>query len=162
MAQKAATVAHKPEAPHTNGAVYQPKAGSIRTLLFDPSDASNEEYRGLKVQARMKIPMSQYFAMAAPIEIGDASYWEKAAARQRDFGRQVLVSWNAVYPEGHEQAGKPIPPTADGYMSIDIDMANAIRNAWFHTLRTPEAVTDPLDSSSPPSDGEASAGQSQR
>lgn len=155
MAQKAAAVAHKPEAPHTNGAVYQPKPSSIRTLLFDPSDASNEEYRGLKVQARMKIPMHVYFQAAAPVEATDPDYWEKVERRHRDFAGSALVSWNAVYPEGHEKAGEPIPATADGFMELDIDMAVAIRNAWFFTLRTPEGVMDPLASKSPSKDGEA-------
>lgn len=158
MAQKAAATLHKPEAPHTNGAVYQPKAGDIRFLLFDPADASNEEYRDLKVECRMKVPMSLYFKMAAPIEVGDPHYWEKAAERQREFAERALISWNAVYSSDHPSAGHPIPATPDGYMEIDIDTANAIRNAWFYTLRTPEAVVDPLGSESPSSDGAASAG----
>ncbi len=155
MAQKAAATLHKSEEPHTNGAVYQPKPASVRTLLFDPTDASNEEYRSIKIKCRMKIPMGVYFAAAAPVDANDPAYWEKVAKRNRDFAKRALVSWNAVYPEDHEQAGEPIPSTPDGFMELDIDMAIAIRNAWFYTLRTPEAVTDPLDSASPSSSGEA-------
>lgn len=158
MPQKAATKVLEPETPHTNGAVYQPKPGTVRRLLFDPTDKSNEEYRGLQVDARMKIPMGAYFTAAAPVDAKDPEYWEKVSKRHSDFARAALVSWNAVYPDGHldsegkPNAGEPIPCTAEGFMEIDLDMAVAIRNAWFFTLRTPEEAPDPLGPESPSSD----------
>jgi hypothetical protein len=155
---KAATPEHEPEAPYTNGAVYQPKPAGIRRLLFDLTNKANEDYRGLEIYARMKIPMSAYFMAASPVEPGDPDYWGKVQRRHSDFARAALVSWNVVYPDGHvdadgkPNAGEPIPCTADGFMELDLDMAVAIRDAWFYTLRTPEEVADPLESESPSSD----------
>lgn len=146
MSQKAATLEHKPKNPSTNGHVYQPKPSATRLLLFDPADEANEEYRGLKIYARTKIPMSVYFQAAAPVEANDPDYWEKVSRRHRDFAQRTLVSWNLVYPEDHDLAGQPIPATADGFMELDLDLAVAIRSAWFYTLRTPEGVVDPLES----------------
>jgi hypothetical protein len=155
VAQKAATITHKPEPTHTNGVVYQPPAAKVRRLLFNPADETNVAYRDLHVECRMKIPMSAYFQAAAPVETSDPDYWHKVENRHRDFAARALVSWNVVYPSDHEQAGEPIPATADGFMELDIDMAIAIRNAWFYTLGVPEEVTDPLASESPSSSGEA-------
>jgi hypothetical protein len=153
--RKAETAVLEPETPHTNGVVYQPAPAKVRALLFDPTEETNEQYRGLHIECRMKVPMTVYFKMAAPLDVNDPNYWTTATNRHREFAAAALVSWNVVYPPDHPKAGTPIPATTDGFMEIDLDMAVAIRDAWFYTLRTPEEVTDPLGSESPSSGGEA-------
>lgn len=98
----------------------------------------SDEFEGTEIEGAEIVCVGRYrlgriLPFARMTESGDLADAETAL---RQFGDEVLVEWNLT-----DETGADLAATADGFLSLPMDLCLLIVNAWFARVT---AVAAPL------------------
>ena len=88
-------------------------------LITFPED---HMFAGAEIRARLDVDIQTFLEFQTMSAAADAS--EMADVFKR-FGDEIVLEWNL-----HDEDAKPVPPTADGFMSLPPNICTAILGAW--------------------------------
>jgi hypothetical protein len=98
-------------------------------------------YEGAEVRVRLNVPLGTVLEISILGAQGDPDSLKRA---MRLFGEHALLEWNLV-----DEAGDPIPASADGMLAIDAGLAALIISEWTQAVRSvPRPLSEPSTSGS--------------
>lgn len=95
------------------------------------------DFKGAEAVAHFDVDLGIYFDFAGLEGSQDAEGIKQAMRR---FGDIILISWNL-----EDEAGEPLPATADGFMRLPLNIAQALMGAWVQAV---QEVPAPLEEGS--------------
>ena len=88
------------------------------TLQF-PEDS---DYHGLEIRAKLDIDINTFLQFQ---KLGDSPGAEESRSLFEKFGGDIILEWNL-----HDEDAKPVPATADGFMTLPPNICIAMITAW--------------------------------
>tara|TARA_R100000808_G_scaffold1997_4_gene8486 strand:+ start:6284 stop:6640 length:357 start_codon:yes stop_codon:yes gene_type:complete len=88
-------------------------------LLKFPEDS---DYYGLEVRAKLDVDMKTFIQFQ---RLGSEPDADESQYLFEKFGTDIIVEWNL-----HDEDARPVPPDADGFMSLPPSICIAMIGAW--------------------------------
>ena len=105
----------------------------VKPFVLQRRDANltfpeDHEFHGLEIRVKLDVSISTFLEFQTVSETNTAEDMKMMFLK---FGNEIVLEWNL-----HDEQGKPVPPTGDGFLGLPPNICTAMIQSWAENAAT--------------------------